>query len=262
MNSSGHNNHNPQTNGQASAHSWSISAEILMPNITQVLNSALEKAIIAGIYSQDEIAEFVAQLSLRWPVPPKILPLIQDFVTNCCDLTSQQQRQIKEFLLQAGTVVHPRKCFLVFHHGQYYYYYDELQQEVLKLREKVLFWIDLSAQEFFSRGKRREKNECPPPRGMEMLRFLCRVDNAGREIEFSELYSNVWQASLPPSRKQMCNSIDVTQNTLNTFAEDRFIICKSKKDDAKVVRIRGSYKFKVGIETPNECCIIKALTRA
>lgn len=55
----------------------------------------------------------------------------------------------------------------------------------------------------------------------------------------------------------MLDSINVAERDLNAFAEERFISDKSKRDNAKVLRIHGEQKFDIAKETPQECCIVK-----
>jgi len=95
-----------------------------------------------------------------------------------------------------------------------------------------------------------------------MLRFLCRAENAGRIISFSELFLEVWKRTTPASKYQMCNSINGMETAINTFAAEQFIKTvsdKSEQDDNRVLRIRGCTEFKVGKEISAELIIIKRI---
>lgn len=233
-------------------------AEFLMPSVIQVLNSALKDVITAGVRSDDEVAEIVCRHSSCWPVPDEYLSCVEAFIVNYCMKALRPDKETKKFLKNTGSIISRRLRFLVFHNGRNRYY-DELSEDVLKLRETAMFWIYPDRKEFISRGERRYKHECPPPRVLKMLRFLCLERNAGRIIPFSELYSHVWEPISLPTKQQICNSINVTQNEINNFAAERFISDESKNDNAKVVRIRGQDKFRVAEKTPKECCIIKEI---
>jgi len=244
--------------GQPVTNGWPRIAELLMPNAIQVLSAALRDAITAGVQSDDKIAEIICRHSGHWPVPDKYLSYVEAFIVSYCKKAAQPDKETQEFLKDTAPITHRRPRFQVFHHGRNHYY-NELSEDVLKLRKKVLFWIHRAQNEFLSRGEQRDKHECPPLRAIKMLRFLCLERNAGRVIPFAELYSYVWVPTSLLTRQQICNSINVVQNEINTFAAERFISDESKNDNAKVVRIRGQDIFRVDEETPNECCIVKEI---
>lgn len=234
-------------------------AEWFMPNSMQVLIASLRDAITEGVQSDDKIAEIICRHSGCWPVPDEYLSYVETFIVSYCKKAAQQDKETQEFLKDTAPITHRRPRFLVFHHGRNHYY-NELPEHILKLRDNALFWICRSQNEFRSRGEQRDKRECPPARALKMLRFLCRQENAGRIIPFYELYTYVWEPTSLPSKQPICNSINVVQNEINSFAAERFISDESKNDNAKVVRIRGQDKFRVDEETPQECCIVKAVT--
>jgi hypothetical protein len=237
---------------------WPRIAELLMPNVIQVLSAALRDAITAGVRSDDQVAELVGLHSGRWPLPDEYLSDVETFIISYCKRAVQPDKETQEFLKDTAPITHRRPRFVVFHHGSYHYY-DELPKEVLELRDTALFWIYWGENQFRSRGEQRDRRDCPPARALKMLWFLCLERNAGRVIPLSELYSYVWEPTSPPTKKQICNSINVAENEINNFAAERFISDKSKNDSAKVVRIRGQDEFRVDEETPKECCIVKVI---
>ncbi len=245
---------------QPATDSWPRTAERLIPNVMQVLNATLADAITGGVRSDDKIAEIVCRHSGRWPVPDEYLGYVETFIISYCTKASRPDRDPSQSLPKdTSPIMLRRPRFLVFHNGKNHYY-SELSEHILRLRGNALFWICPSQNEFLSRGEQRDKRECPPARALRMLRFLCLERNAGRIIPFSELYSYVWEPVSLPSKEQICNSINVAQNEINNFADKRFISDESKNDNARVIRIRGQDKFTVGEATPQECCIIKAVT--
>jgi hypothetical protein len=233
-------------------------AESLMPNVMQVLISALKDAITAGVRSDEEVAEIVCRNSSCWPVPDEYLSCVEMFIISYCTKSSRPDKETQKFLRDIGSAIRRRSRFLTFHNGRNHYY-DELPDDILKLRETATFWIYPDRNEFISRGEQRDKQECPPPRALKMLQFLCLERNAGRIIPFNELYSYVWVPISLPTKHDMRNSINEAQNQINNFAADRFISDKSKNDNAKVIRIRGEDKVEVSEATPREYCIIKVI---
>jgi len=248
--------------GQALATRWPQDADLLAGPVTMVLCASLQNASARGLCSEEEIGQLVAQYSLRYPLPDRFLRMVQVFVTCFCGGVIELDEETKGLLHQAELSMPHQACYYVFHNGNDHFYRDELPQEVRDLCKTALFWINPTEREFFSRGKQREKYECPKPKAITMLRFLCDERNAGKIVSFSELYSQVWGTGDLLNVRQMIGSIDVAENDLNTFAEERFISDKSKKDNAKVRRIRGEHKFEITKETPRECCIVKKFTFA
>jgi len=262
MKSSNSNNKIGPPDGQITISNWCRIADALIPNLTQVFNGALDEAVSTGARTADQIKKIVAGHGLRWALPPELFPGIQIFVADFCNLPAQLQRKIQEFLRRFAAGEHPGICYEVYHHGRTDYYYDELPPEVLNLKKTALFWIYHSANELLRRGEPRVKSEWLPPKAEEMLRFLCRAENAGRTISLSELFLEVWKRNTPASEYQMCNSINGMITAINTFADERFIRTvsdKSKQDDKRVLRIRGANKFKVGKEVLSELVIIKRI---
>jgi len=264
MDSSNTNNLDSASESQVYDSNWLRNIALFWPKTTIVLNGLLDDIREAGVFSEDQIAGFIAKQALPWPVPDQFLQEVRRFVVGVCKAAKQPDRQTLEFIQRAGPIVCPHACFVAFRDGEDHYYYDELPEEIIKLRETVLFWINRSTNDFFSDGERCDRHEWLPPQAEKMLRFLCLKRNAGRVISLSELYLQVWQPVSLPSQHRMCNSIDVAQNAINTFAAERFIISvsdESKQYDGKVARIRGANKFKVGKEASVKCCIIKKVTR-
>ncbi len=262
MNPSNSNNRNQPPDGQTGVTNRPWIAEALIPRVTQVLNSALAEAISTGARTGDQIRRIVAGHSLRWALPPELVPDIQIFVLKYLDRVAQQKSKIEEFLNCSRPGKCPSICYEVFQYGNTYYCYDTLPEEVLKLKKSALFWIYRSANELLSRGQPRERNEWIPPKAEEMLRFFCEARNAGTTIPFLKLYTGVWKPASSPSKYKMCNSINVRKNAINTFAGEQFIKTvsdKSKQDDKRVLRIRGCNEFKVGKEVSAKLIIIKKI---
>jgi hypothetical protein len=256
------NHQNVPADGQAITVASSTIAEALIPRVTQVVSGALAEAARTGVRAGDQIMEIVARHGLRWALPPEFFPKIQMFVTSYCDLVAQQKSKIEEFLRRFAPAERPSICYEVYQHGRTDYYFDRLFEDAIRLRETALFWINRSGNELLSRGERRIRSEWLPPRAEEMLRFLCRTENAGQIISFSELFLEVWKPTTPPSKYQMCDSINVMKSTINAFAGEQFIKTvsnKSEQDDKRVLRIRGCNEFRVGREVSAELIIIKKI---
>jgi hypothetical protein len=252
-------NQNALIEGQGFVPGWAQNAGILRPNVMTLLSDTLRDVSAAVVSSEEQIIEIVARNSLRSPVPDRFSQMIQKFVAEFRRGLDPADKGTETFLQRVGIFARPSVCYTVFHHGRDHYYYDELPREVLKLRETTVFWINRALNEFRSNGEPRKEGECPPARALRMLRFLCLERNAGKMIHFSELYSYAWEPVTLPTQKQMCNSINVAENEINNFAAERFISDRSKKDDAKVIRIRGEDIFTINEEAPQECCIVKVI---
>jgi hypothetical protein len=243
--------------GQALAAPWSRDADLLTGPLIMILGTSLHSAIAKGFCEEEEIGQLIAQYSLHYPLPDQFLRMAQVFVTGICGGVAEIDEKTKRLLREAELSVPHQACYYVFHNGNDHFYQDTFPEEVTNLHKTVLFWINPAEKEFFSRGKPREKSECPRPKTIAMLRFLCDERNAGKTVSFSELYSRVWGTDDLSNIGKMIGSIDVAENELNTFAEERFISDKSKKDNAKVLRMHGEQKFYVTKEAPQECCIVK-----
>jgi len=248
-------------NGQATLN-WPRIAVDLIPCVTQVLNGALAETVRTGARTAERIRQIVVGHGLSWALPPELIPEIQIFVLKYLDLVAQQKNRIEEFLKRFSPIVRPIICYQVYHHGRTDYYYNDLPKVLLNLKKNALFWIDSSANEQLSRGRSRIRSEWLPPKAEEMLRFLCRAENAGETILFSELFLEAWKRNTPASEYQMCNSINGMITAINTFADERFIRTvsdKSEQNDKRVLRIRGANKFIVGKEVSVELVIIKRI---
>jgi len=253
---------NVSPDGQTGSPKWPRVAEALIPGLMQVFSGVLPEAVRTEARTADQIMEIVVGHGLRWALPPELIPDIQIFVLKYIDLPAQLQRKIQEFLRRFAAGEHPSICYEVFQHGRTEYYYDELPEEVLKLKKTALFWIYRSANELLSRGEPRERSEWLPPRAEEMLRFLCRTENAGKDVCFLDLYQDVWKPTVPHSDDKIYNSIGEAQNAINAFAGKRFIKTvsnKSAQDDDRVLRIWGCNEFKVGREVSAELVVIKRI---
>lgn len=182
--------------GRALATGWSRDADLVAWPVMMVLGASLQNAIAKGVCSEEEIGELIAKYSLRYPLPDRFLRMVQVFVTGFCGGAVESDEETKRLLHQAELFVSHQACYYVFHNGKDHFYRNEIPQEVGQLRKTALFWINPGEKEFFSRGNQREKSECPNPKAITMLRFLCDERNVGKIVSFSELYSQVWGISL------------------------------------------------------------------
>lgn len=255
MNATGSNNSDRAFNGMGSAINWSRDVDRLIPYIKQVLGRTLEEAVTSGVCLEEKIAASVGRYSLHWPLPGAILQEITKFVVGVCKAVEHADKQTLEFNTAARTVLRPCMCFVVFHHGGEHYYYGKLPEEILGLRKTALFWIDQATKDFQSCGRKRKELR---PQTKRVLRFICSEQNAGKTISFYELYSYVWRKD-PPSFKSMVGSIEAEMSALNIFAMGPFQR-STYSDEAKVIRIRGGYEYKIKEETPNACCIVRPLS--
>lgn len=178
MNVRNNREHNTRLVGQAFAAESSTAANRLTASSTMVFDVSLQKATARRTCSEEEIGQIVTQESLYCPLPSQLLRTVQRSVTDVRRAVTQLEEEAKELLYQ---VLPPRTCYYVFHNGDYHFYPNQLPQEVYELRKTVLFWINYAANEFFSRGKQREKLEIGS-RALSMLYVLCYVQNAGRII--------------------------------------------------------------------------------
>lgn len=255
MNPSDSNKNNQQLEGQAFTPERSTVADRLVVPLTMVFGVSLQKASAKGTFSEEKIGQIVAQESVLCRLPDQLLRTVQRSVSDIRGAVAQVDDETEE-LWYRKIIVPPRMVYYVFHNGSYHFYHNELPQEVCELRQTALFWINYSANECFSRGKKREKLELGA-RALSMLYVLCDKRNAGRIISFPELYLQVCEVQCLPDIAQIINNINVVQCAINTFAEEPFISLKSKKDNAKVRRIHGQYELEIAKDTPKECCIIK-----
>jgi hypothetical protein len=232
--------------------SWLEDADFLRPNVMTILSDTLSDVTTAGIYSEDQIAAFVARHSLRWRIPARFLPSILRFLVEFQKSVSQPDEETRKYLQYIKTSPLPRRCYTVFYNGQECFCFDELPEHILKCRETVLFWIYEPTNDFSSRGRARKKLE---PQTLRVLRFLCDNKNAGRTVTLAELYSDVWRKE-PASFRKMVGSVEVETSKLNTFADKKFEYRTGTS--AIITRIGDSYR--ISNKAPNECCIISAIT--
>jgi hypothetical protein len=225
----------------------------LMAFVLQVLHSVLQDTVTTGVFTEEQIAEIVARYSLSLPIPNKFLPEIQVFVTKFCELVAQQEVKAEKPLQQEDIIVRPQILYIVFHNGSEQYYYEQLPEEVLKLRKKVLFWIYQAEKEFYSRDRKCKRLR---PQTQRLLRCICDKKNSGQTITFAEIYALVWRRE-PPSNHKMIESIEVEMSALNVFAApepfERIIDSK-----AKILRVDKGYLIKE--DAHKECCIIRVVT--
>ena len=232
---------------------WYEDADILRPNTMILLGDTLRDVITARICSEDKIEAIVARHSLRWRMPPQLLPLIKRFVVEWQRTVSQPDGETREYLQHVKIPLLPRVCYSVYHDGHEEFYYDELPKHVLNCRETVLFWIYEPTNDFCSRGRARNRLG---PQTLRVLRYLCDSKNAGGTVTLAQLYSDVWRKE-PTSFDKMVGSVEVEISKLNSFALKQF----EHRTGTSAIITRVCDGYLINKEAPNECCIINSTTQ-
>ena len=241
--------------GHGLAGQWSRDADLLTAPLMMVLSRSLGKAVSAGVLSEDEIGEIVAQEGLRWPLPDRFLRLVHGFVADFCGGVSLQDTETGVLFGRDTELPVHQQCYLVFHNGSDHFYPDELPEAVLGLRETVLFWIHRAAGDFCSRGQPRPKG--PGPQAERVLRFLCHERNAGKTIPLMDLFSNVWLKKAGGRTQNPVVSIRVEVSGLNGFAVESI---EGEGGDAMVRYVREAGAYRIDPKTPTECCIVRPIS--
>jgi hypothetical protein len=234
----------------AFATKWSKDADLLTPNVMQVLNNTLDDAINSGFCTPNQITSLVAHHSLRWRVPDRFCGMVSVFVEQFCGAVVRPDKETEELLQRGRSIIRHSRCYVVFHNGRNHFYPDVLPKKIVDLRNSVLFWIDRARNDFCSRGRTRERLR---PQTERVLQFICSERNADRTVSFSELYSYVWRKDPPSDEKKMETSIEVEISALNGFADEPF----ERSIDPKAWIIRCDNKYKIKANMPKECCIIR-----
>lgn len=240
---------------------WSEIAEGDIPNVTQVLNSTLCDAVQCGVYTEERIAQLVGRHSLRWPTAPAFLHEIQKFVADYFSVSSSLHRDAPQSVNRTGQPIHPRTCYVAFHHGADHFYYDTLPDAVLSLRKSILFWIDHSKDEWRSRGQLLSQDEKLKPKAEAMLRFLSRAENAGRVVTFSELAAAMWGPNGLDGPHAIRNNIAVHKNAIRNCAAALFFAKLSERGENQLTHLRKEDAYKIGKDVPKEVCIVTSFSR-
>lgn len=228
--------------------------DILWPNIMQVINHTMHEVINNGKTSEKQVAKIIAKYSARWPVCDEYLSTSADFIVNICKKARQPTTKTPEFQNALQTIDSLKTKFLVFHHGNYNYY-PSIPDEVLSLKDNILFWADFSKNELYSKGKPKKK--WPEQIPEKMLCFLCHSCNSGKIITFDQLYSHVWNKT--NSKDKIRGSIEGAATKINRFAGKYFITTTSNpsvEEPDKVLRIRRQRKYKIGKNVCSQLCMI------
>jgi hypothetical protein len=239
--------------GRALAAAWSKDADILTPNVMQVLNNALRDAINSDFCTADPVADLVARQSLKWPIPDRFSGMIALFVEQFCNAAARPDKETEELLQGAHSSIRHSTCYIVFHHGRKHFYQTELPKEILDLREKVLFWIDRANNDFRSCNRKQRPLR---PQTERVLQFICSEQNNGRIVSFSELYSWVWRKDPPSDEKKMEASVMGEMSALNIFTGHQF----EHSTDYNAWVLRYDKKYRIKENMPNECCIVRTVS--
>ncbi len=226
----------------------------MQPLIAEIVRATVEEVVRRRVCSDHDIANIVAEKATSpHPVPPHFLPAVSQFVSNL--VLAQLAENKKVQALAHGWLVtgDPRPCYVALHHGQYHYGYDSLPDDVIALRDKMLFWIDHTDEDYRSRGRQRKALE---PRVERMLSFVCYERNAGRTVPFVELYEQSVR-KVPPSTKKMVDSIQVIMSALNRFVGLNMGLAVKHGPNAYLLRHKDTYRIHPNLQ--NECCIISVL---
>jgi len=244
---------------------WTQIAKATIASFMQVVNCALSKAIGAKADTEQDVARLVARECLQWRLPPQLFHSALTFVIDYCRVAHEEKDAIADFFQQFTRLQYPGMCYEVFHHGQFHIYYDELPTEVFDLKKTVLFWIDHSKTECCSRGEPLSKNETLEPKAEAMLRFLCWAEHAGRVVTFEKLYLAVWGRPGSSNANSIANAINVRQNAINRFGDEKFIVkavnSSSTPADKKISRLHGQGAYLVAKHAYEELCIIRSVRR-
>lgn len=243
--------------GHGLAGRWSRDADLLTAPLMMVLNRSLDKAIATGVLAEDEIGQIVAQEAVRRPLPDRFLRLVQGFVVEFCGGVSMPDEETENLLHGVDLWRTAEQCYFVFHNGSNHFYPNELPEVVLRIREKVLFWIHRAAGDFCSRGRPRSPADRPTPQAECVLRFLCDERNAGKTIPLADLFSRVWQKRPDGGTKNPVMSIRVEVSRLNRFAVDLF---EGESGNVMVRYVREAGAYRIRAETPTECCIVRPIS--
>ena len=241
--------------GHGLAAGQSGDADFLMAEFVMVLSRTLAEVKERGPWSEEVIGEVVARNSLRWPLPGTFLKAAQDSAAEFFGAASQLQVEAADRFHGQEPPPSHELCYLVFHNGSDHFYPDKLPDEVLRLREKVLFWLHRSEGDFCSRGRPRPQG--PGPQAERVLRFLCHERNAGKTVSLQDLFSSVWLKKAGRQTQNPVLSLRVEMSKLNTFAGKQF---EGEGSDAMVRYRREDCVYMIHAATATECCIVRPIS--
>lgn len=239
------------------ASGWLGVADKVLPTFMQALNGALADINRSAARSQDQVELIVAQHVRRWGLPSELFRTVLAAANSFCEEIRTHSANIEHSLSHAQPVT----AHVVFHHGRSEICDGAPPAEITALRRSILFWIDHSTGEMYSRGRPVDTGAKLQPKAEELLRCLCQAEHAGRTVSFLDIYGFIW-GTQPPPPEALRNNINVQQNAINTFAAEKFILAASsdsQHDEKKILRLRGKAAYTIGNRAYEELCIIKAI---
>jgi hypothetical protein len=212
--------------------------------------SELQHEIIRNKHATGEfIAEQISNQALDHYLPPPFLSKLHTFFLEIVQIAKTSNEVGSRNLTSEAFSC----CYHVFHGGEYRFYFGKLPDEILKLKESVLFWIDKANNEFLSLAKTVPKESWLDPKARELLKYLCSRKISGKHISLEDINHDVWYSSSSASSSKMRNTFSVAANKINTFALEKFI---SEDSNKYVQRLRGQDQFMVSARCADAICII------
>jgi hypothetical protein len=234
--------------------SWAKIGDFYWPTIDRIIGNVMEALIRDGVYSEAKVRTLLASYGLQWPIANQFLAIAQNFICNFCSSATKPTQEMSTALNHKQSMKKYNICFIVFYKGRDTYYYDTLPENILNLRNTVLFWIYPTKGEYYSQGQAQKRLR---PQTVNVLRFLSSKQNEGKTISIADIYKTVWQVN-PPNKYKMNNSVGVEISELNWFADP---IAFESITNAKAIITRSANAYIIKKELMNECCIIEQIER-